>query len=344
MKRMWEKDAGLQVQWDLPPFLQEEPADDAADDAVNRAEDSGAQTTQSGAPRLLDTEQRADAEQPADTERPADLPRARARRPRAQMHVRPRTQPKNRATAQHQRAGEEQLVLVQVLLCALMVAFVLFARSADVPFLADLKSEYRRMLSTGVEFSTDNTFARFANGVVDDLRVGAENLLEQLETPPASGGQGGYWPIGQRREAPEGATFDSYTLPQELLLPVAGVVTSGYGFRDNPVNGEDDFHAGVDIAAAEGTPVAAAQAGQVVCTGYNALRGYYAIVRHAGGVQTLYQHLSYIFVRGGETVRQGQTIAAVGSTGLVTGPHLHLELIVDGVRVDPLPAWPQLDA
>ena len=83
---------------------------------------------------------------------------------------------------------------------------------------------------------------------------------------------------------------------------------------------------------------------QVVRTGYNRLRGYYIIIRHEGSVQTLYQHLSYIFVRGGETVTQGQTVAAVGSTGLVTGPHLHLEIILDGVRVDPMPSFPQLAA
>ena len=77
---------------------------------------------------------------------------------------------------------------------------------------------------------------------------------------------------------------------------------------------------------------------------YNRLRGYYIIIRHEGSVQTLYQHLSYIFVRGGETVTQGQTVAAVGSTGLVTGPHLHLEIILDGVRVDPMPSFPQLAA
>ena len=89
--------------------------------------------------------------------------------------------------------------------------------------------------------------------------------------------------------------------------------------------------------------MAAAQSGQVVRTGYNRLRGYYIIIRHEGSVQTLYQHLSYIFVRGGETVTQGQTVAVVGSTGLVTGPHPHLEIILDGVRADLMPgfrSWP----
>ena len=164
-------------------------------------------------------------------------------------------------------SGEEHVLFVQVLLCALLVAFVFFARSAGAPFLEDMRAEYHEMMTAGVEFSTDNAFARFANGVVEDLRMGAERLVRQLEDPEALDGQGGFWPGIEKREVPDGASMDDYTLPQELLLPVAGPVTSGYGFRDNPVNGADDFHAGVDIAAAEGTPVAAAQSGQVVRTG-----------------------------------------------------------------------------
>lgn len=198
------------------------------------------------------------------------------------------------------------------------------------------------MLSSGVEFSTDNTFARFADSVVEQLRAGARRLLQKLEEPEAmEGGMGGIWPAVQKQTVPDGATLEEYVLPIELQYPVSGYLTSRYGFRDNPVNGAGDFHAGIDIGAAEGTPVSAAQSGIVMRTGYTRLRGYYVILRHAGGVQTLYQHLSYIFVRGGEWVDQGQLIADVGSTGFVTGPHLHLELILDGIRVDPLPTFPR---
>ena len=238
--------------------------------------------------------------------------------------------------------GEEHMLFVQIVLCALILAFSWFARSADAPFLPQLQTEFETMLSTGVEFSTDNTFARFADSVVEQLRAGTRRLLEKLEEPEAmEDGMGGIWLTVQGRTVPDGATLEEYTLPVELQYPVSGYLTSPYGFRDNPVNGEDDFHAGIDIGAAEGTPVLAAQSGIVMRTGYTRLRGYYIILRHAGGVQTLYQHLSYIFVRGGERVEQGQLIADVGSTGFVTGPHLHLELIVDGVRVDPLPTFPR---
>lgn len=91
-------------------------------------------------------------------------------------------------------SGEEHVLFVQVLLCALLVAFVFFARSAGAPFLEDMRAEYHEMMTAGVEFSTDNAFARFANGVVEDLRMGAERLVRQLEDPEALDGQGGFWP------------------------------------------------------------------------------------------------------------------------------------------------------
>ena len=340
---MWEKDSGRQEEW---VRLNEDPVE----------ETGRAQTEWGGKARQEHKQERQEAfslpelipglslpgmaSRTDNPPEPAGLQAAGAP-PRVEQ-LYPTAKPKPKAFPAPQiNSGEEHVLFVQVLLCALLVAFALFARSADAPFLEEMRTQYREMMTAGVEFSSDNAFARFANGVVEDLRIGAQRLLRQLEEPEALDGRGGFWPI-EKREVPDGATLDAYTLPQELLLPVAGPVTSDYGFRDNPVNGEDDFHAGIDIAAAEGTPVAAAQSGQVVRTGYSRLRGYYVIIRHAGSVQTLYQHLSYIFVRGGETIGQGQTIAAVGSTGLVTGPHLHLEIILDGVRVDPLPSFPQL--
>lgn len=239
--------------------------------------------------------------------------------------------------------GEEHVLLVQLVLCTLFLAFVWFASSSNAPFLPELRGEMENMMTSGVEFSTENVFARFADALVEELRLKMRGLLQRLEEPEAlTQGEGGYWPVGGNRAVPEGATLDNYTLPIELSAPVVGSLTSGYGFRVNPVNAEDDFHAGIDIAADEGTPVLAAQDGLVVRTGYTRLRGYYVIVRHTGGVQTLYQHLSLIFVRGGESVTRGQTIAAAGSTGFVTGPHLHLELILDGIRVDPLPSFPEI--
>lgn len=239
------------------------------------------------------------------------------------------------------RAQENgSLVFVQTILCVLVVLFVLAAKVMDASFLPELREEYTAMLSEGIDFSSDTPVARWASGAADGLREGARGILEQLEGQ--AGGQGGFWPVKDQRQPPEGASLEPYTAQEALFLPVSGTVTSTYGFRDNPVNGEDDFHAGVDIAAAHGTPVRCALSGQVTRTGTSAARGNYIIVRHANGLQTLYQHLSCAAVRAGETVAEGQVIGNVGSTGVSTGPHLHIELIVDGVRVDPQPSLPGL--
>lgn len=77
-------------------------------------------------------------------------------------------------------------------------------------------------------------------------------------------------------------------------------------------------------------------------TGYTDSRGSYILVRHDNGVQTLYQHLSFAAVRQGQAVKAGEVIGMVGSTGLSTGPHLHFELCVNGVCVDPAPSLPEL--
>ena len=108
-------------------------------------------------------------------------------------------------------------------------------------------------------------------------------------------------------------------------------------------------HKGVDFRASTGTPIPAAGAGRVVARGYNRGHGNYVKLRHNGSYETLYAHMSK-FAKGvnvGTTVRQGQTIGYVGSTGLSTGPHLHYEIIKNGVHVNPmtvkLPAISNLD-
>jgi murein DD-endopeptidase MepM/ murein hydrolase activator NlpD len=127
-----------------------------------------------------------------------------------------------------------------------------------------------------------------------------------------------------------------------LLYPLIGssVPTSGFGWRLHPVLGSWLMHAGKDLAAPEGTPVVAALSGQVVSSGLAGGYGLAIEVEHdRPRRRTLYGHLSELYVREGQRVRQGEVIGRVGSTGLSTGPHLHFELRVpqDGgwVAVDP---------
>ncbi|MBP5707442.1 MAG: peptidoglycan DD-metalloendopeptidase family protein [Alphaproteobacteria bacterium] len=116
-------------------------------------------------------------------------------------------------------------------------------------------------------------------------------------------------------------------------------VTSNFSSgRKHPVLGFTRAHKGVDFRASTGTPIPAAGAGRVVARGFNRGHGNYVKIRHNGTFETLYAHMSK-FAKGvvvGTTVRQGQTIGYVGSTGLSTGPHLHYEVIKNGTHVNPL--------
>ena len=123
--------------------------------------------------------------------------------------------------------------------------------------------------------------------------------------------------------------------PGPALLAPAGRVSSSYGWRQDPIDGQLKFHKGTDIAMPIGQEVPSALAGQVTFAGDMAGYGLTVVVNHGGGVETRYAHLSEVEVRAGDAVAQGQTIAKSGSSGRSTGPHLHFEVLESGQPVDP---------
>jgi murein DD-endopeptidase MepM/ murein hydrolase activator NlpD len=120
-----------------------------------------------------------------------------------------------------------------------------------------------------------------------------------------------------------------------LGSPVAGRITSGFGARRHPILGFTRMHAGIDFAAAYGSPIYATADGVVAFAGRHGGHGNFVRLMHGGGMGTGYGHMSRIAVSPGARVRQGQVIGYVGSTGLSTGPHLHYELYRNGRAVNP---------
>ena len=114
-----------------------------------------------------------------------------------------------------------------------------------------------------------------------------------------------------------------------LARPVSGTITSRFGLRGRGT------HTGLDIANNVGTPIKAAAAGTVTYSGWKGSYGNLVIISHGNGVQTYYAHCNSLYVTAGQYVSQGQTISTVGSTGNSTGPHLHLEIRVNGVAQNP---------
>jgi len=119
------------------------------------------------------------------------------------------------------------------------------------------------------------------------------------------------------------------------IWPVHGWVTSGFGFRTNPFTGLNQMHEGLDISNREGTSVIAPADGIVSATGKDFSYGNVVVISHGFGITTRHNHLSKILVGAGQRVKRGDKIAEVGTTGRSTGPHLHYEVRVNGIPVNP---------
>lgn len=131
----------------------------------------------------------------------------------------------------------------------------------------------------------------------------------------------------------EGQTNLLATTPS--IRPTSGWVTSRFGYRKSPFTGIRQFHAGLDIATRQGTPVIAPADGSVTFGGPKGLMGKMLIIQHGHGFVTRYGHLSKILKKAGDKVKRGEVIAQVGNTGRSTGPHLHYEVLLSGVPVNP---------
>lgn len=128
----------------------------------------------------------------------------------------------------------------------------------------------------------------------------------------------------------------TYWAAMPSIWPARGWLTSDFGPRRSPIRGGTTFHKGIDIAAKPGTPVVCPGDGVVTYSGYKSGLGKTVIVEHGYGVVTIYGHNSENFVKEGDRVKRGEVIGAVGRTGLATGPHLHYQIEVDGIPVDPM--------
>jgi murein DD-endopeptidase MepM/ murein hydrolase activator NlpD len=120
------------------------------------------------------------------------------------------------------------------------------------------------------------------------------------------------------------------------VWPVMGWVTSGFGFRTNPFTGLSQMHEGMDISNRVGTLVIAPASGIVSDTGNDFAHGKFVVISHGFGITTRYNHLSKVLVRAGQKMNRSDKIAEVGNTGQSTGPHLHYEVRVNGIPVNPM--------
>lgn len=190
----------------------------------------------------------------------------------------------------------------------------------------------QELLAQKSEFEAQATYQ---NQVVDRLKTD-RRALEAAEAQLAKDSQG----IGaliQKRVAEERAKNGIVVLGTgQMSYPSDGEITSGFGWRMHPILGYQRFHSGVDFGADYGSMIRSADRGLVIFAGWYGGYGNAVIVDHGNNITTLYGHTSELYVAEGQSIERGQPIAAVGSTGLSTGPHLHFEVRQNGEPVDPM--------
>lgn len=201
----------------------------------------------------------------------------------------------------------------------------------------DAKLEEQKVLQAQLEeertqYKADVDKKRELLAEVQETRESMEEALDELEHASSD--------IEARiralQETPRGRARMARAWTGHFIKPADGPITSGFGTRFHPILHRTKKHTGVDIGAGYGASIHAAGDGEVIMAGYNRGYGNCVIIDHGGGVSTLYGHCSALLVSEGQTVRQGQTIARVGATGLATGPHLHFEVRQNGTPVNPL--------
>lgn len=179
--------------------------------------------------------------------------------------------------------------------------------------------------SSNISASSTNTAAASSLKMMNCAFTGGEDLpaidsaisADKSQMPPVS------------------ASLAPFKVTIRPIMPVSGRLTSVYGYRVNPITKKYSFHTGMDIAAAEGTPIVAAYAGKAEQVGKSADYGNFVLLDNGGGIKTFYGHCQVVLIKQGDTVKAGQTIAKVGSTGASTGDHLHFEIRVNSKFENP---------
>ncbi len=208
---------------------------------------------------------------------------------------------------------------------AAMVEFVR-ALSYDVDFQRELKEGQKFTVLLEQLVTSDGKVTHPGRLLAGELKL-MKRTVTVIRFRPQGGAEGFYNPQGEN------------VVRSFLRTPMdASRITSRFGMREHPILGFSALHAGVDFGAPTGTPILAAGAGRVVAAGPNAGYGLYVKLQHTNDVATAYAHMSRIGpgIKPGVSVRQGQVIGFVGSTGQSTGPHLHYEFHRNGRQVNPL--------
>ena len=251
---------------------------------------------------------------------------------------------KRRSRYGKDKSNLPKLIARQVAVCILIFFVVFLVKSINTPFTNFITGQVRYVLEQNLELnnifrSVDNELNKLrGNAAINKSEsTGGTGAAKTTEAPSDYTADG----AGQDDAIPESSVLSASTeegsdLPVNMVTPVKGVLSSGFGERKDPITQLMKMHEGIDIEAANGGDIVAALEGTVIETGSSPTYGKYIKLRHNNDLETVYAHASAISAVQGKKVAQGEVIAKVGNTGVSVGAHLHFEVWRAGKAVNPL--------
>ena len=231
------------------------------------------------------------------------------------------------------------LLGVQMTLCVVLLAVVFTMQYLEPEQYKTLGSYYAKVMSQNSDTADDETLRLLKTPItVKQLREWwdswePEKLASVFARTDKQAAMG-----GEETVFPRNASYRNVLVSAAARSPLAcdAVITSLYGERSHPISGAWDFHTGIDLAAPAGTGIYPIYPGVVTATGYSQSYGNYIKLQNGENLETIYCHCEDILCKTGEKVTVDDKIATVGSTGVSTGPHLHLSVLAEGYYVDPM--------
>ena len=229
------------------------------------------------------------------------------------------------------------LMLIQLILCAVALLGVFACKLIGGGFYDAVRLKYismvcdRTAIHQVVDAMSNKLFGEGEPGAVESEMPESETASVVAE----GGGDENNEPFVDNYAMVAHDLEDNIGNVNAMTLPIAGPINSPFAYRVHPITGKYTMHGGVDIGASAGSEIKAAMAGTVRRSTSDSTSGNYIILDHNESLATMYAHCQELLVKEGERVEKGQVIALVGSTGMSTGPHLHFEVRLNGVKLNP---------
>ena len=234
-----------------------------------------------------------------------------------------------RKARKHKKEKEDTSYFdIQIIFVAIIIVTSLMLKVGNSNSFEYMKNTYEEMFENDTYMESTFSYHSFVDKMYNELQTRYGQLTTVFNELNGKGSSG---------EKPYNASTEKIFVEEKGISPVQGYISSPYGYRTDPFNKKKkDFHTGLDIANKKGTFIRSAFDGVVVKAGNDYEAGNFIKIQTGEEVLTLYAHNQFLFVKPGDKVLKGQVIATMGDTGYATGPHLHFEYRVNGIKYNPI--------